>query len=561
LPAFPPNLPERLARHLLRSFPAEEVRAAARLGSKNPGAYPTDPLGYANHILGVRLTPDQEQILRHPLIPPCRVDVPSGNDTGKTFVAAVAVCWWFDSFNPGVVYSTAPRYEHVVNVLWGQIRLLRQHAGLPSPFIGPRAPHLYEAPDHFAVGLTAARGESFQGRHIGRKLFVFDEATGLPPIYFETLRTTFDPEVGDACLIIYNPTDTTSQAYQEDMAAQESEGLVWHRFRLSALNHPNVLADLRGERRPIPQAVNLRMVNEWVRDWCDPVEDADDRRATDLEWPPSAVTGRPGKWYRPGPEFQARALGLWPDTGSGVWSDALWAACLDRPRPAFPRDSLPEIGCDTATGKGDDWHAIHSRWGSVSVAHSTSNTMDPARIGARLKEAARELAELANRHRDRSAQPIDPKHIPIKIDDATGNAVGSFLMADGYTVHLIGAGTSATRPDRYPRKRDELWFEVADRAGSGGVYLGALDRATLRRLKQQLMAPAWEMDAQGRRKVEPKDETKEKIGRSPDDADAFNLAYHEAPFMVPTVIEPERRAEYRGGPFGRGMEGRRDRER
>jgi hypothetical protein len=249
--------------------------------SRSPSSYPTDPVGYANHVLGVRLTPDQETILRHLLIPPCRVDVPSGNDTGKTFVAAVAVCWWFDSFTPGAVYSTAPRYEHVVNVLWGQIRLLRQRAGLPSAFIGPRAPEMYDAPDHFAVGLTASRGESFQGRHLGRKLFVFDEATGLPPLYFETLRTMFDPEAGDACLIIYNPTDTTSRAYQEDIAAQESEQLVWHRFRLSALNHPNVLADLKGQRRPIPQAVNLRMVNEWVRDWCEPVA-AEEPRATDV---------------------------------------------------------------------------------------------------------------------------------------------------------------------------------------------------------------------------------------------------------------------------------------
>src|SRR5262249_2924063 len=129
----------------------------------------------------------------------------------------------------------------------------------------------------------------------------------------------------------------------------------------------------------------------------------------------------------------------------------------------------------------------------------------------------------------------------------------------GYTVHPIGAGTQATYPDRYPRKRDELWFEVAERARSGGVYLGALDRATPRRLKQQLLAPAWELDAQGRRKVEPKDRTKEKIGRTPDDADAFLLAYHEASSTVPTVLEPERRQESRSGPFGRGREGRRSR--
>ena len=142
-------------------------------------------------------------------------------------------------------------------------------------------------------------------------------------------------------------------------------------------------------------------------------------------------------------------------------------------------------------------------------------------------------------------------------DDGTGNAVAAFLRSSGYRVYAIGAGTRANREDLYPRKRDELWFEVAERARSGGVYLGALDRATRRRLKQQLMAPAWDLDAQGRRKVEPKDKTKEKIGRSPDDADAFLLSYYETPYLVPTVIEPERREAYRGGPFGRGTEDRR----
>src|SRR5262245_6089830 len=329
----------------------------------------------------------------------------------------------------------------------------------------------------------------------------------------------------------------------------------WHRFRLSVLDHPNLAAEMRGEPLPFPGAVNVRMVGRWVRETCEPVGPAE-VIATDFEWPPDS-----GKFYRPGPWFQARGLGLWPDSGSGVWTDALWEACLRGPRPAFPLDALPQVGCDTATGKGEDYHAIHGRWGSVSVAHSTSNTMDPARIAAKLKEACRELADLANRHRDRGAEPLDPQHIPIKIDDdGTGNAVGAFLGQDGYTVHPIGAGTQATCPERYPRKRDELWFATAERARSGGIYLGALDRATLRRLKQQLMAPAWDLDAQGRRKVEPKDETKEKIGRSPDDADAFLLAYYEAPTgLAPTVIEPERRAESRGGPFGRGREGGRSR--
>src|SRR5262245_36512466 len=62
------------------------------------------------------------------------------------------------------------------------------------------------------------------------------------------------------------------------------------------------------------------------------------------------------------------------------------------------------------------------------------------------EENSKLMADLANRHRDRGAEPLGLEQIPIKIDDdGTGNAVGSFLRADGYTGQLIGAGSG---PDR-----------------------------------------------------------------------------------------------------------------
>ena len=219
----------------------------------------------------------------------------------------------------------------------------------------------------------------------------------------------------------------------------------------------------------------------------------------------------------------------------------MWNACLAGPPPAYPRRVLPQLGGDMATGKGDDYHALCGRWGATALFIRTSNTMDPARIAASIKEACADLIDLWNGALPSSADHWSAKRIPIKLDDdGTGNAVGSFLRLDGYNVHLVGAGTVAMRQDRYPNKRSELWFQTADLAKRGGVYLGALDRQTQRRLKQQLLAPAWELDGAGRRVVEPKDDTKEKIGRSPDDADSLNLAYYEPPSMLPTPVEPEK---------------------
>jgi hypothetical protein len=478
--------------------------------------------------------------------------VPSAHDVGKTFIAAVAVNWWYDTRDPGVVITTAPTLRDVVDLLWTEVRLQRFRVGLESAFVGPAAPQMGDRPDHYAKGFTARRGESFQGRHRENMLFVMDEANGIDLIYWLTTRTMFDPDLGHAWLAIFNPTDTTTAAYQEDQEALDPDGNIrWHRFRLSALDHPNVLAGLRGEPKPIRGAVSKEMVDSWIADWCDPIDPAD-RTELDIEWPPGS-----GNWFKPGPIMQCRGMGLWPAQGAGIWSDPLWEVISRAIEPAFPLTHLPVIGCDCATGKGDDCVAIHDRWGEASLGHESSNTMDPEKLFNRLIARADYLASLVNRARPVTHAPCLPRDIPINIDDdATGNAVTAFLRTRGYNVHPIGAGTRAKREFSYPNKRSELWFEVRDRAKVGLVNVSRLDRRTQRRLKRQLMAPTWELRGE-MRVVEPKQDTKEKIGRSPDDADAFNLAYYDmAEYEAAKTIDTPRRPMgpqpgERRGPFRR----------
>lgn len=525
-------------------------RVTASGPSKDPKAYPTDPVGYAQHILGIStLIEDQKVILRSLLEPPYRTLVPSGHDVGKTFVAAVAANWWFDSFDPSVIISTAPTKRDVKQLLWSEIRMQRQRAGLSMPFIGPEAPCMRTSEEHWAMGYTANKGESFQGRHRPRMLFIFDEANGIATINWSGTRSMFDPGLHHAWLAIYNPTNTTSQAYIEANNVDDAGQTRWKIFRLSAANHPNLLAELDGQPKPVPHAIGLSMFEDWLKDWCEVVRSGDEK-PTDFAWPPvawCAARGKQGRWYRPGPIFQGRALGLDPDVGDGVWSPSTWNACQTGPRQPFPLAYLPQIGADCATGKGDDYFALHARWGSVSILHRTSNTMDPVRIFEAIQEMAMTLAQLSNSYRPEGSVRIQPRQIPIKIDDdGVGCSVGAFLQNDGHTVHMIGAGAAPQRRDRYPLKRDELWFVTADRAKAGNLYflpqgelpgLG-LDLATLRRLKQQLLAPAWELTTgTGKRQVEPKKKTKEKIGRSPDDADAANLSYYDIPVVEYGVHE------------------------
>src|SRR5262245_58536004 len=149
-----------------------------------------DPVAYAREVLGVRLWTKQIEILQALTRPPHKVLVLSGHNVGKTYVAAVAVNWWFDSRNPGVAITTAPTNQDGRVRLWKEIRLQRGKVGR-SDFAGSQAPILFDKHNHYAKGFTAEKGESFQGRHDYRMLFVFDEATGVDPIFWLTTKTMF----------------------------------------------------------------------------------------------------------------------------------------------------------------------------------------------------------------------------------------------------------------------------------------------------------------------------------------------------------------------------------
>ncbi|HKB41322.1 MAG TPA: hypothetical protein VKD72_33160, partial [Gemmataceae bacterium] len=128
--------------------------------------------------------------------------------------------------------------------------------------------------------------------------------------------------------------------------------------------------------------------------------------------------------------------------------------------------------------------------------------------------------------RPRHVEPVDPKRIPVFIDD-DGVGGGVTDQADGYCFVGVSGASVARDPDGYPNRRSELWFAAADRARRRQLDLSRLPRASQDRLRQQLMAPTWKLDSAGRRVVERKEETKEKLGRSPDDADGFNTSFCE----------------------------------
>ncbi len=502
--------------------------------------YRMDPVGYMRKVLLLTPTPKQEYLARLLLTPPHRLLVKASHNVGKTWLLAALVSWFYDTrtINSAVI-TTAPTARDVKDVLWAEIRRQRRAANLPDTFIGSKAPEMSTGEDHYAKGFTADRGESFVGRHSRYMLFGFDEAIGVDPIFYETTESMFRPGGEHFWLIICNPTDTSSQVYQEAQSVDLDGSPTWHVVTMAAIHHPNIQAQLQGQAPPYPSAVTFEHFSGWVAKWCDPILLGEvDSQQGDFEWPLSS-----GKWFRPGPVFDSRAMGRWPRQGTyGVWSDLAWAEAIRSRDLSYDLTTLPVIGCDLASF-GSDYTEIHYRWGKYSFTHERHNGWLEDRTAGRLKEICADLAARVNALRPPQRSPVKPEDIPVRYDaDGRGGALATHR--GDFNFIPVRASSSALEALRYPNRRSELWFSTVRLAREGLVCLAYLDRDTLSRLRQQAMAPKWVVDSAGRQVVERKEETRKRLKYSPDGMDAVNLAYcGTLAWEPPTSMEGSPRTE------------------
>lgn len=564
----PPGWALHLRDALIGMYP-EDVGRLRDHRAIDFGQYRDAPVAYIREVLKAPVVqPVQERICELMLTPPHRVIVVSANNIGKSWLAGALTNWRYDCFDPGVTITTAPTKRDVEDVLWGQVRAQRRTRW---DFKGDRKPELWDRPDHYAKGYTGTSVEAFHGRHERYMMFLLDEAIKLKTFVWTGIKSMFRPGGKHLLAAFLNPTDTTAPVYAECSSPN------YHVIHLSALDHPNVLANLRGaDEDVIEGAVNCDMLAGWFQDelWFEPVR-VEDFQLGDVVWPPPWLDrevaegrlppavlqralerwGRDGKRFcvRPGPEGQARVLGIWPSATPGaVWSDLAWK-CATRELPGMERlpirwRRVPQIGCDVARGTSDkaDKTEIIVQIEGVAVEHFAAAGWETTRTFSFLMELADKWARIFNTRRDPRITPeTRPQLIPIKVDDGgLGGGVVDMLKGRGYGVVPINASTASVAPHRYPRMRDQLWFAVPLAARRGEIDISRLTKRSRLELRNQAMGVQWKPDEHGRRKVEPKEKTKERLLRSPDGMDALNLAYCAA--TPPAAAAPHVIYSYQG---------------
>lgn len=446
-----------------------------------------DPVSWAERH-GVHLWSKQREIMVA-VAEQSRVAVKSAHNVGKSFSAGQLAAWWIDSHpdNEAFVVTTAPTAPQVKAILWKEIRRIHKKAELRGR---TNLTEWWLNDEMVALGRKPADWdpEAFQGIHAKFVLVIIDEAAGVPEAIWEAAESLASNE-HSKILAIGNPTLNSGK-----FARVCKPGSGWKVIQVDGLESPNFTE----ERLKLPPQVTASLLHP---DWVD--------RMT-LEW--GGTESAP---------YIVRVRGEFPPTSAddvtvpyeyvercrryvGLNPDAILAEYEDD-------DLLPvELGVDVAASKKGDETVVRERRGNVAYRRWAVRTDKPEKV-----------TQLILR-----CQKITGATV-IKID-AIGwgwgvvGDVRSRLKPKGIRVVGFNVAKRSTKSKKFKNIRSQLWWDV------GRIYsqdqrwdLSLVDDKTL----AELTAPHYSYDHQMKIVVEPKDDTKERLGRSPDDADALLLAF------------------------------------
>jgi len=446
--------------------------------------------------------------------------VHTGNELGKTRVAALIALWFFSSRSPAIVVTSSSSEKQLKGILWQEMSSLVQSAARPLDAIRLQSLDAQfidqstgiAVPKHYIAGHVTRQVENFQGHHLPedtlpRVLFIFDESSGVGDEFYDATDSQ-----AHRILVIGNPLNTTNFFYRECRSGNAAHvddrpGLQKKVIHIDALDSPNVIAGMLWKKRgypgkppqPIPGVISYEEYVERLATW--------DRF--------KQHTRLHGKF----PEGSADQL--FPIEALDIAQDNFSKTAA--------RDTRRAMGVDVAGGGRDksSWCVV-DRFGVIEqFSKDTPDTMEIAGI----------TIQLMKKH------DIADRSVTIDAGGG-GKQIGDRLWEQNIEVRVINFGQSATDKKAYANKRAEMYGrlstalqQIATFDTEGQLVTGFTLPPNCNALREDLNVLPDSRDSEGRLKLPPKDratdahrESKMKtirqmLGRSPDDGDAAALAW------------------------------------
>jgi len=197
---------------------------------------------------------------------------------------------------------------------------------------------------------------------------------------------------------------------------------------------------------------------------------------------------------------------------------------------------FPEVGFKNLLGPDDidkakrrhygepDFQYAQKRLGVDVALHGDDATVICLRQGLRCGQFVEMRTDDPDKIADRVALAVERSNAEVVYLDKTGIGVSVFHALKTRRIRVVGVDNSQSPvDDRYLNSRAEQWCSLANWVKSGGWLPVGYDA-----LEKDLMAPEYTyktVNKQSKIMIQPKDEIKKILGRSPDYGDALALTF------------------------------------
>lgn len=467
---------------------------------------------FVRDVLHARLDREQQAIITSIQTNPMTA-VASGTARGKDFVAACgSLCFMyltptFDERGRLVgntkVAMTAPTARQVGNIMSPEVRRLFKAAQfLPGRLVAFDIRTDYE--EWFLTGFKAGDDatEAWSGFHAVNTMFVVTEASGISEATFAAIEGNL--QGNSRLLIVFNPNVTTGYAAR----AMKSERFA--KFRLNSLNAENVVK----KQVIIPGQVDYEWVKDKVKSWASPVSEQDFNEGEgDFKFE--------GGLYRPNDLFRIKVLGMFPKVAEDILIPYEWIELANQRWCKLQEEGFEPIGSCRAgvdvAGMGRDESVVCKRYGNYVPPferHQSAGKADHMHVAGMV---ARILQD------DNAAAYIDT------IGEGAGvfsrlcelgykNAVSCKYSEGARDLHDI------TGQHEFANMKAFLFWCVRDWLNPKNKMNPALPPND--KFAEEATEIHWKFVSDGKIIIEPKDDIKKRIGRSPDDFDALANTFY-----------------------------------
>ena len=448
--------------------------------------YRYDPVRWAQDVMGITLWSKQQEVLRS-LVTHKKTAVKSCHAAGKSFLGAIAACWWVSTRPNSMVRSTAPTSYQVHEILWEYIRKFHAQYGLVGEI------NLKDEWKRPLYGTTVLVGSgkkpsdtnihAFQGIHReDGVLTLIDEGCGVPTALYvasDAISTGRD----DRVLAIGNPDDPDTEfgrIFGINNPTHDPDNPAWNLITISAFDTPNFTGE------SVPELVSRGLIQtKWV-----------DERAAE--------------WGEDSSRYKSKILAEFPDQSDDAFFKQ---AVIDKAwdTEIIDGDAMGILGVDVASSGGDRSVVALNRGGRIRVIDSWEHgdivlsidrIFDLAkRYGIKeIRLDAVGYGEAVAEQMRRDERLIDYRFVAIK---------GSYAAKDK-AAHLNACA------EQYDNLR-KLMLQ-------GKIDLDRFDT----KVKDQLLAIKGLLTTKGQIQIESKESMRERGIKSPDELDA--IVYSAADF-------------------------------